>query len=95
MEADRNQNDPETYAIIGAAMRVHRELGHGFLKSVFQEAFARELTLCSIPFEQEEALPISYRGTLLDCCFQVDNVRILSHILVGGVWVGLDRTTRR
>jgi PD-(D/E)XK nuclease superfamily protein len=50
--------DPRTFAIIGAALEVHRELGHGFLEAVYQEAFARELSRRGVPFRAEVEIPI-------------------------------------
>jgi len=47
------QRDPQTYAIIGAAMEVHKHLGHGFLVAVYQEAFERELKAQGIPYSRE------------------------------------------
>lgn len=64
--------DPQTYAIIGAAMTVHKELGHGFLEAVYQEALGLELTARKIPFEREVSLTIRYRGQALGCSYKAD-----------------------
>ncbi len=67
-----NQRDPQTYAIIGACMEVHRELGHGFLEAVYHEALQRELKLCDVPFRHEVELPVSYKGESLKCFYKCD-----------------------
>ena len=41
----------EVYAIIGAAIDVHKQLGSGFLEAVYQEAMELELGDRSIPSE--------------------------------------------
>jgi hypothetical protein len=62
MSTDSDNRDPETYAIIGAAMEVHRELGHGFLEPVYQDALAVELCAHKVPFEREKHLQVFYKG---------------------------------
>ncbi len=57
--------DPQAYAIIGAAMEIHRQLGHGFLEAVYREAAVIELPLHQIPFEREMSLPIQNRDITL------------------------------
>jgi GxxExxY protein len=66
------QRDPETFAIIGAAMEVHRELGRGFLELVYQTALALEFQERGIPFKAELALPIRYKDKLLTCAYRAD-----------------------
>jgi len=51
----------QTFAVIGAAMEVHKILGSGFLEAVYQAALERELTLRKIPFEQKVKLPVTYK----------------------------------
>lgn len=57
--------DPQTYAIIGAAMEIHKQLGHGFLEAVYQEAAIVEFPLREIPFGREVLLSIFYKEKLI------------------------------
>ncbi|MEM9007607.1 MAG: GxxExxY protein [Cyanobacteria bacterium P01_F01_bin.86] len=64
--------DPQTYAIIGAAMAVHRTLGNGFLEAVYQEALQLEFQTQQIPHKREKQLPIYYQGIRLKTVYRVD-----------------------
>ena len=47
--------------VIAAAIRVHRELGPGFLEVMYEEALAIELATAGIAFERQKLLPVFYR----------------------------------
>ncbi len=64
--------NPKTYAIIGAAMEVHRVFGCGFSEPVYQEVMAREMTLRQIPHEKEKPIVIYYKGQALECTYRGD-----------------------
>ncbi len=52
----------ESYAINGAAMYVHQQLGDGFLEAVYQEALARTFEKNGIPYEREKPIQILFDG---------------------------------
>jgi GxxExxY protein len=69
-----NERDPRTYAIIGAAMEVHTQLGCGFLEPVYQEALSLEFSKRRVPFHREVTLPIYYKQVRLNTPYRVDFV---------------------
>jgi GxxExxY protein len=67
-----SEKDPRTYEIIGAAIEVHRIMGHGFLEAVYQEALSIEFSLRKIPFQKEVDLPIYYKDKILSTSYRAD-----------------------
>jgi len=67
-------NDPQTYAILGACMAVHNELGHGFFEGVYQDALEIELSRQNIPYFREQRLNIFYAGEQLRSYYEADFV---------------------
>ena len=47
--------------VIGAAIEVHRMLGPGFLKNVYEKALAHEFTLRQIPFSSQLWVSVQYK----------------------------------
>ncbi len=48
--------------IIGAAIKVHRELGPGFLESIYEEALKVEFSEQGLHFDSQKEIKIEYLG---------------------------------
>ncbi len=71
---DARNRDEQTYAVIGAAMEVHRELRNGFLEAVYQDALAVEFAARGVEFEREKLLHVRYKGGILPSFYKADFV---------------------
>ncbi len=63
-----------TREIIGAAIKVHRELGPGLLESAYEACLAYELQKLGINVERQKSVPLIYENVRLDCGFRADLV---------------------
>jgi GxxExxY protein len=50
-----------SWAVVDAAIEVHRHLGLGFFESVYEEALSVELASRNIPFARQPVVPIYYK----------------------------------
>ena len=55
----------ESYTIIGACIKVHSELGTGFLEAVYQEALEKEFMKRNIPHLRQPKLSLFFDGEKL------------------------------
>ncbi|HEY6339582.1 MAG TPA: GxxExxY protein [Candidatus Sulfotelmatobacter sp.] len=51
-----------TEKLIGIFFRMHNELGHGFLESVYEQAFSVALAENNIFFQRQMAIPVWFHG---------------------------------
>lgn len=62
---------------VDAAFAVHAEIGPGLLESAYEACFVRELELRRINYQRQLAVPLNYRGNLIEVGFRAD-------IIIGG-----------
>lgn len=54
-----------SYAVIGAAIEVHKELGPGFPEAVYQASLEQELTLREIRYTSQFHIPVRYKNVVV------------------------------
>ena len=64
----------ESYAIVGACMKVHRALGAGFLETVYEEVLEKEFVSQNIPYKRQVQLDLYYEGVQLKKHYRADFV---------------------
>ncbi len=61
-----------TYKIIGAAQEVYKELGPGYLESVYEDALCYELDLKNLSYQRQVELDVHYKNTVFERKFRAD-----------------------
>ena len=74
MKYSRTQIKELEFAIIGAAIEVHRQLGPGLLESVYHKCMEQELTLRGLDFASESNVPLIYKERELNTNLRCDLV---------------------
>jgi len=62
---DHVEDDPLTSKVIGLAIKVHKELGAGFVESIYHRALEIELAEAGLNFVSEAPLTVFYRGKVV------------------------------
>ena len=62
----------ESFEIQGAIFEVYRQMGHGFLESVYQECLEKEFQQRGIPFGSQPEIKLSYKGQQLQQTYKPD-----------------------
>lgn len=70
---DNKTIDDISYDIIGACIKIHRELGPGLLESVYEEVLYYELTVnLGYQVERQKAIDIIYESIKMEKGFRAD-----------------------
>ena len=65
------ENELATIAV-DIGFKIHKTLGPGLLESVYESAFAYELTKRGVAFTRQQGIVANYEGEVLDVGFRAD-----------------------
>jgi GxxExxY protein len=60
--------------VVDSASAVHRALGPGLSKTVYEQCLAHEMTSRSVRFARQISLPVTYRGARIEAGLRLDFV---------------------
>jgi GxxExxY protein len=69
---ERERLDVLSNRVIGAALRVHQEIGPGNLERACESCLAFELAEAGLHVDRQVELPLVYKGHRLDCGYRID-----------------------
>ncbi|MFM9959266.1 MAG: GxxExxY protein [Phycisphaerales bacterium] len=68
------EHEELTRRVLGAAVEVHRHLGPGLLESAYEMCLFDELQRAELAVGRQVALPVEYKGRVIDCGYRMDMV---------------------
>lgn len=68
----RDDHDPLTSTVIGAAIYVHRVLGPGLLETAYDECLTWALTRRNVAVERQQIVPIVFEGYRANAAYRID-----------------------
>jgi GxxExxY protein len=77
---ERERLDYLSNRVIGAAIRVHKEIGPGNLERACETCLAFELEQDGLRVERQVPLPLIYKGHQLDGAYRID--LLVEHVLI-------------
>jgi GxxExxY protein len=69
---EKGQLNQLSNVIVGAALRVHNELGPAMLEAAYDACLFFELTDSGLRVERQKPLPLIYRGQQMNCGYRLD-----------------------
>jgi GxxExxY protein len=69
---ERERLDLLSNRVIGAALKVHQEIGPGNLERACESCLAFELAEDGVHVDRQVELPLVYKGHRLDCGYRID-----------------------
>jgi GxxExxY protein len=78
---ERTRLNQLTDRIIGAAVRVHCDLGPGLLESAYEACLTFEVLDSGVRVERQVPVPMIYRGRQIDCGYRID-LLVASEVIV-------------
>ncbi len=64
--------DEISSAVVGEAIRIHRELGPGLFENVYEAVLAKRLEQAGFKAERQVAVPLTIDGEHFDIAFRID-----------------------